>query len=93
MIVSSRDALRKQVYGPDHSLPSMSIEEYLQEEEARGGIATQARQNSARSGPDSYFEEREEHEEREETARKEAIRWDEYAEANPKGAGNTMNRG
>lgn len=32
-------------------------------------------------------------EEAEEIARREAIEWDEFKEANPRGAGNTMNRG
>lgn len=37
---SDRARLQAQVFGPDHRLPTMSIEEYLEIENERGNIIT-----------------------------------------------------
>jgi hypothetical protein len=36
-LLDSRDRLRKGVFGPGHNLPTMTIDEYLEEERRRGG--------------------------------------------------------
>lgn len=38
VITTKREQLRNQVFRPGHSLPTMTIEEYLREEEERGNI-------------------------------------------------------
>ena len=37
-IISSREEIRKGVFRPGHNLPTMSIDEYLEEERRRGNI-------------------------------------------------------
>ena len=70
----------------------MSIDEYLESERLSGGIPNSQVQNSrndvSREAPNTEVEDAEE-----EAERKKAIHWDEFTEANPKGIGNTMNRG
>ncbi|KAK5078088.1 Type 2A phosphatase-associated protein 42 [Lithohypha guttulata] len=87
-ITSQRTDLRKGVFRPGHSLPTMSIDEYLEEERKRGGIIEGG-------GPQS--EQRPEVDEdnvaAQDAATMKAREWDEFVEANPKGAGNTINRG
>jgi immunoglobulin-binding protein 1 len=87
-ITDRRTQLRQGVFRPGHSLPTMTIEDYLEEEKRRGGIIDGGgeTQNPA-AAPD---------EDNMELADQETMKaraWDEYAEANPKGSGNTLNRG
>lgn len=89
VLLSKRDTLRNSVRGADHSLPTMTIDEYLEQEKLRGGIlAPQTKANE--SGP---TDDADDNEVQEEIARKKAIDWDDFTEQNSKGAGNTMNRG
>lgn len=37
-LIDKREQLKKGVFGPGHNLPTMSIDEYLEEERRRGGI-------------------------------------------------------
>ncbi|KAI5804979.1 TAP42-like protein [Geopyxis carbonaria] len=87
-LVNKREQLKAGVFRSGHSLPTMSIDEYLEEERARGGIIEGGGEKSGiRPEPneDDY-----------EAADKETMKareWDEYTEQNPKGSGNTLNRG
>ncbi|KAK9373544.1 TAP42-like protein [Lipomyces chichibuensis] len=86
-IVSSRDQIKKGVFKPDYVLPTMTIDEYLEEERRRGNIIEGG-------GPES--EKKVEKDEDNEENDKETYRlrkWDEFTEANPRGSGNTLNRG
>ncbi|KAK9477257.1 TAP42-like protein [Lipomyces japonicus] len=87
-IVSSRDQIRKNVFKPDYILPTMTIDEYLKEERMRGGIIEGGGPDSAKK---SESDEDNEEENDKETYKQR--KWDEFKEANPKGSGNTMNRG
>lgn len=87
-LLDSRQTLKKNVFRPDHSLPTMTIDEYLEEEKRRGGIIEGG-------GPQSEIRPEPNEDDLvaadEETMKQRA--WDEYVEANPKGSGNTLNRG
>ncbi|QSZ34453.1 hypothetical protein DSL72_006047 [Monilinia vaccinii-corymbosi] len=87
-LLESRQALQKGVFRPGHNLPTMTIDEYLEQERARGGIIEGGGEASGiipEIDPDD-FEKMDEETEK-------ARRWDEFTEDNPKGAGNTLNRG
>ncbi|KAF3767854.1 hypothetical protein M406DRAFT_41054 [Cryphonectria parasitica EP155] len=87
-IVGNRQDLAKQVFRPGHNLPTMSIDEYLEEEKRRGGIIEGGGEASwHRPEPDEDDIEKAD----EDTMKARA--WDEFVEANPKGSGNTLNRG
>jgi immunoglobulin-binding protein 1 len=87
-LLDSRQTLKKGVFRPDHSLPTMTIDEYLEEEKRRGGMIDGG-------GPQSAVTAEPNEDDLvaadEETMKQRA--WDEYVEANPKGSGNTLNRG
>jgi hypothetical protein len=87
-LLDSRQTLKKGVFRPDHSLPTMTIDEYLEEEKKRGGmIDGGGPQSEIRPEPNEDDLDAAD----EETMKQRA--WDEYVEANPKGSGNTLNRG
>lgn len=87
-IVGTRQDLAKQVFRPGHNLPTMSIDEYLEEEKRRGGIIEGGGEASGmQPEPD------EDNYEKADAATYKARAWDEYVEANAKGSGNTLNRG
>ncbi|KAM0328031.1 hypothetical protein ACHAQA_005432 [Verticillium albo-atrum] len=87
-LVGSREEAQAGVFRPGHNLPTMSIDEYLEEEKRRGGMIEGGGEASYhRPEPDEDdFDKADE-----ETYKARA--WDEFVEANPKGAGNTLNRG
>ncbi|KXT03334.1 hypothetical protein AC578_3956 [Pseudocercospora eumusae] len=84
----ARDEMRQGVFRPDHSLPTMTIDEYLEEERRRGGMidggGEASRQQKVVDEDDVDAADQ---------ATYKAREWDEYVEANPKGSGNTINRG
>jgi len=92
-----RAQMQAAVFRPSHRLPTMSIDEYLAEEERRGNIVSRSHpdeptpreQRTAAAEMDGTHEA----EEAEEEARQEAIHWDAYKEQHRRGEGNTMNRG
>jgi immunoglobulin-binding protein 1 len=87
-LLDSRQRLRDGVFRPDHSLPTMTIDEYLEEEKRRGGMIEGGGEQSGRPAePD------EENYEKADIETMKAREWDEFTEANPKGSGNTLNRG
>jgi immunoglobulin-binding protein 1 len=87
-ITDRRTQLRQGVFRSGHSLPTMTIEDYLEEEKRRGGIIDGGGETqNPPAAPD---------EDNMELADQETMKaraWDEYTEANPKGSGNTLNRG
>lgn len=85
-IMDKRSQLRSGVFKPGHNLPTMSIDEYLEEEKKRGGILEGGNQDQ----PPAYDEDDMKQAD-EETMKARA--WDEFTESNPKGSGNTLNRG
>ena len=87
-LLDSRQRLQNGVFKPDHSLPTMTIDEYLEEERKRGGMIDGGGEQSTRP---NTFDEDDMRRVDEETMK--AREWDEFVEANPKGSGNTINRG
>lgn len=87
-LTSKRQEYANGVFRPDYSLPTMSIDEYLEEERRRGGMIEGG-------GPQSGMkpEVDEDDYEAADQATMKAREWDEYVEANPKGSGNTLNKG
>ncbi|KIX08353.1 uncharacterized protein Z518_03009 [Rhinocladiella mackenziei CBS 650.93] len=87
-LTDKRTQLLQGVFKPSHNLPTMSIDEYLEEERRRGGIIDGGGNvNAPQPEPD------EDNMEQVDAATMRAREWDEFVEANPKGAGNTLNRG
>lgn len=87
-ILDKRTQLRQGVFRPDHNLPTMTIDEYLEEERRRGGIIEGGGNANARGAePDednmAYAD----------AQTMKAREWDEFVETHPKGSGNTLNRG
>ncbi|GAO49354.1 TAP42-like protein [Saitoella complicata NRRL Y-17804] len=83
VITGDRERFQQSVFGPGYNLPTMSIEEYLAEEERRGNVI--------KGGGEQSGEQKEEDEDDEEESDRKmykAREWDEFVEANPKGAGN-----
>ncbi|ODH44997.1 hypothetical protein ACO22_00475 [Paracoccidioides brasiliensis] len=88
VLTSKRTELQKGVFRPGHSLPTMSIDEYLEEERRRGGIIEGG---GEQSGQPKEIDEDDLEKADEETMKARA--WDEFTEDNPRGSGNTLNRG
>ena len=87
-LTDKRSQLQKGVFRPSHNLPTMSIDEYLDEERRRGGILDN--NESANARPEELDED---DMARADAETMKARAWDEFTEANPKGSGNTLNRG
>jgi len=87
-LLDNRQKLRKGVFKPDHSLPTMTIDEYLAEEKRRGGMVNGGGEQSGRPADidDDDLEKVDQ-----ETMK--AREWDDYTESHAKGSGNTLNRG
>ncbi|UNI21803.1 Type 2A phosphatase-associated protein 42 [Purpureocillium takamizusanense] len=85
-LVGSRADLARGVFRPGHNLPTMSIDEYLEEERRRGGIleggTDPARPQVDEDDVDAA--DRETYKARE---------WDDFKDENPRGSGNTLNMG
>ncbi|KAF7311427.1 Serine/threonine protein phosphatase PP2A-associated protein [Mycena kentingensis (nom. inval.)] len=97
---ADRARLSAQVFGPSHRLPTMTVDELLEIEQAQGkfisggGLASEnqltsseqldldAQQDGTRAGA-----------EKEEEKRLKDEKWAQFTDENPRGAGNTMNRG
>ena len=87
-LLDSRQRLQNGVFQADHALPTMTIDEYLAEERRRGGIIDGGGEQSSR--PAEVSEDDMNAADAETTKARE---WDEFTEANPRGSGNTINRG
>lgn len=86
-LTDKRTQLQRGVFQPSHNLPTMSIDEYLEEEKRRGGIID----GNTNDGPAPEVDEDNIALADAETMK--AREWDEFTEANAKGSGNTLNRG
>jgi len=78
-LLDSRQRLKDGVFRPGHNLPTMTIDEYLEEERARGGIIE--------GGGEASGIEPEPDEDNYEKAHEETMKarqWDEFVEANPR---------
>ncbi|KAB8342910.1 hypothetical protein FH972_022507 [Carpinus fangiana] len=87
-LLDSRQRLQQGVFRPDHSLPTMTIDEYLEEEKKRGGIIEGG---GAQSGIKPEVDEDDHRLGDQETLKQR--HWDDWKDDNPRGAGNTMNMG
>lgn len=87
-LLGRRTEMQQGVFRPGHSLPTMTIEDYLDEEHRRGNVIEGG---GEKSGIKPEVDEDDYNIADQETLKARA--WDEYTEANPKGAGNTLNRG
>ncbi|PNY29943.1 Uncharacterized protein TCAP_00144 [Tolypocladium capitatum] len=85
-LVGSRADRARGVFRPGHNLPTMSIDEYLEEERRRGGILEGGTDPPKKVVDDEDMDavDRETYKARE---------WDDFKDENPKGSGNTLNRG
>ncbi|THG97687.1 hypothetical protein EW026_g4363 [Hermanssonia centrifuga] len=97
---ADRARLQAEVFQPDHRLPTMSIDEYLEIEQQRGNIITgggpQSQSKLTTSEQlqlDSEMDGTIFAEQRTEEKRQKDENWARYTDTHPKGAGNTMNRG
>ncbi|GAW00403.1 serine/threonine protein phosphatase PP2A-associated protein [Lentinula edodes] len=95
-----RARFQAQVFGPGHNLPTMSIDEYLEIERQRGkfisggGPASQnAPTSSEQLALDAEMDGTLEGEDKAEVKRIKDENWAKFTDENPRGAGNTMNRG
>lgn len=88
VLTSRRTDIQKGVFRPGHNLPTMTIEDYLEEERRRGGIIEGG---GEQSGLPKEIDEDDMEKADEETMKARA--WDEFTEENPRGSGNTLNRG
>jgi immunoglobulin-binding protein 1 len=78
-LLDSRQSLKEGVFKPGHNLPTMTIDEYLEEERARGGIIEGGGAASGLSPePD------EDNYEKGDQETMKAREWDEFVEENPK---------
>ncbi|OQE44988.1 hypothetical protein PENCOP_c002G08643 [Penicillium coprophilum] len=87
-LLGRRAEMQQGVFRPGHNLPTMTIEEYLDEEHRRGNVIEGG---GEKSGIKPQVDE-DDHDIADQETMK-ARNWDEFTEANPKGAGNTLNRG
>ena len=86
-LLDRRTQLQQGVFKPSHNLPTMTIDEYLEEEKRRGGVI----EGGDQSATQEVIDEDDLDKADEETMK--ARYWDEFKEANPRGSGNTLNRG
>ena len=85
-LLDRRTQLQQGVFRPGHSLPTMTVDEYLEEEKRRGGIIEGGGEPAPQEVDEDDMDKADE-----ETMKARA--WDEFTEANPRGSGNTLNRG
>ncbi|KAH9066366.1 TAP42-like protein [Lactarius vividus] len=97
---SDRARLQEQVFQADHRLPTMSIDEYLEIERQRGNILTGGGPQSAAKPTSSEQLAIDAEQEgtafgdaKSEEKRRKDEEWARFTDDNPRGAGNTMNRG
>ncbi|KAL7937903.1 TAP42-like protein [Trichoderma chlorosporum] len=86
-LVGSRADLARGVFRPGHNLPTMSIDEYLEEERRRGGII----EGGGTEPPKQEVDE--DDMDAVDRATYKARHWDDFTDDNRKGSGNTLNMG
>ena len=88
VLLDQRQRIQEGVFKPGHNLPTMTIDEYLEEEKRRGGVIEGGgAQSGLQPEPD------EDNVQKTDEATLKAREWDDFKEENPKGSGNTLNRG
>ncbi|PYI15255.1 TOR signaling pathway regulator [Aspergillus japonicus CBS 114.51] len=87
-LLDRRTQLQQGVFRSGHNLPTMTIDEYLEEERRRGNVIEGG---GEASGIKPEVDEDDHDIADGETMKARA--WDEFKEANPRGSGNTLNRG
>ncbi|PWY84919.1 TOR signaling pathway regulator [Aspergillus heteromorphus CBS 117.55] len=87
-LLDRRTQLQQGVFRSGHNLPTMTIDEYLEEEHRRGNVIEGG---GEKSGIKPEVDEDDFDIADQETMK--AREWDEFKEANPRGSGNTLNRG
>ncbi|KAH8705120.1 putative TOR signaling pathway regulator [Talaromyces proteolyticus] len=85
-LTDRRTELQRGVFRPSHNLPTMSIDEYLEEERKRGGIIEGGNNEQPQEIDEDDMN-------RADNETMKARAWDEFTEDNPRGSGNTLNRG
>ncbi|WVQ97790.1 hypothetical protein IAU59_004904 [Kwoniella sp. CBS 9459] len=98
--LSDRERLKGQVFRQSWRLPTMTIDEYLEEEQRRGNIITGGGQASYDAPTESELLELAAEDdgtvlgyEKAEQKRLKEEKWAQYTDENKKGAGNSMNKG
>lgn len=85
--IVKREDLKKKVFGTGQYLPTMTVEDYLEQELANGGMVT----GGGNAGEEESSDE-DDYEKNDRDTYK-AREWDDFTESHAKGSGNTMNRG
>ncbi len=91
-LVSKREDVKKKVYGYGQYMPTMSVEEYIDEEIKRGGILP----DSSNTGTNKKGDESSDDEDDYEASDRKTYEkrdWDEFADWNKRGSGNRTNMG
>ncbi|RGB39281.1 TAP42-like protein [Rhizophagus diaphanus] len=86
-VITNRENIREQVFRPGWRLPTMTIDEYLEQEAARGNIISGGGQIPEKKEIDDNDERAID----EETLK--AREWDEFKDSHPYGSGNRMRKG
>ncbi|KAI9090951.1 TAP42-like protein [Phlyctochytrium arcticum] len=89
-LTSQRNALLNQVFQPGHTLPSLSVEEYLEREMERGNFLSGGTNEDMAAAAVLHNEEDEAAADAETMKQRE---WDEFKDVTPKGWGNRYNKG
>ncbi|KAG7834517.1 hypothetical protein KL943_002901 [Ogataea angusta] len=84
IVPSTRDQVQKKVFGTGQVLPTMTVEELVDQELANGGMVKE-------SLPEKEFDE--DNEEDVDRLTYKNREWDEFTDNNPRGSGNTQNLG
>ncbi|KAH3666698.1 hypothetical protein WICMUC_005515 [Wickerhamomyces mucosus] len=85
-----RKDLQSKVFGTGQYLPTMTVEDYLEQELANGGMVSNSNQGEDQKESSDDEEDDYEKNDRETYKKRE---WDEFTDNNRKGSGNTMNLG
>ncbi len=94
-LTSARATAARRVFGPGHNLPTMSVEEYLELEAARGNMLSgggPASEGRGRLEPGEEEDALARDEVAEALALAKARAWDDYKDENPRGWGNRARR-
>lgn len=92
----TRQQILSKVQGTGQYLPTMTVDEYIDEEIKRGGIIQGGGESSKKDEDESKAEEEDDTAKGYMNADLKTMKdreWDEFVEENPKGSGNTINRG
>lgn len=82
--IVKRADLQSKVFGTGQYLPTITVEDYLEQELANGGMVSQSQPEESEDEDDHAVNDKETYKKRE---------WDEFTETHRKGSGNTMNLG